>query len=67
MQVATLGFYLPKWARVAYPKIRGVGFFDYESFDPISWKPTYPNPAFLRMDREDAFWAAKQVAALQRS
>ena len=22
-----------------------------------------PNPAFLRTDREDAFWAAKQVAA----
>ena len=33
------------------------------SFDPLTWKPNYPNPAFLKMDREDAFWAAKQVAA----
>ena len=33
------------------------------SFDPIAWKSNYPNPAFLMMDREDALWAAKQVAA----
>ena len=63
VQIATLGFYPPRWARANYPKIRGVGLFDSWSLDPISWKPTYPNPAFLRMDREDAFWAAKQVAA----
>jgi hypothetical protein len=25
--------------------------------------PEYPNPAFLNMDTEDAFWAAKQVMA----
>jgi hypothetical protein len=37
--------------------------FDSWSFDPVSWKPNYPNPAFVLMDREDAFWAAKQAAA----
>ena len=26
-------------------------------------EPEVPNPAFLLMDREDAFWAAKRVAA----
>lgn len=31
--------------------------------DPLSWKSNYPNPAFLLMDGQDAFWAAKQVAA----
>jgi len=36
---------------------------DYKSFDPVSWKPTFPNPAFLLTDREDAFWGAKQVAS----
>src|SRR5262249_4990967 len=41
----------------------GAGLFDSWSFDPIAWKPNYPNPAFLMMDSEDAFWAAKQVAA----
>src|SRR5262249_52481800 len=45
------------------PKYTGVGLFDSWAFDPLSWKSNYPNPAFLLMDREDAYWAAKQVAA----
>ena len=61
--MVTFGLYPPRWARSEYPKLTGVGMFDSWSFDPLSWKPNYPNPAFLLMDREDAFWAAKQVAA----
>jgi hypothetical protein len=63
VQAVTLGFYAPRWVRSDYPKLTGVGLFDAWSFEPIKWKPNYPNPAFLMMDREDAFWAAKQVAA----
>jgi hypothetical protein len=63
IQMATFGFYLPRWERASYPKYTGVGLFDYSSFDPLCWKPNYPNAAFLLMDNEDAFWAAKQVAA----
>lgn len=63
VQMVTFGFYLPRWERASYPKYTGVGLFDYSSFDPLSWKPNYPNAIFLLMDREDAFWAAKQVAA----
>ncbi len=59
----TFGFYVPTWARSDYPTLTGVGRFESRSFDPISWRPNYPNPAFLLMDFEDAFWAAKQVAA----
>ena len=66
VQMVTFGFYVPRWARADYPKLTGVGLFDSWSFDPLSWKPNYPNPAFLLMDREDAFWAAKQVAAFTR-
>jgi len=62
-QMLTFGFYLPRWVRSDYPKITGVGLFDSWSFDAVNWKPNYPNPAFLMMDSEDAFWAAKQVAA----
>ena len=61
--MVTLGFYLPRWMRSDYPKLTGAGLFDAESFDPPRWKGAFPNPAFMRMDREDAFWAAKQVAA----
>jgi hypothetical protein len=63
VQMVTLGFYLPSWVRSEYPNFTGVGRLDYKSFDPVSWKSTYPNPAFLLTDREDVFWAAKQVAA----
>jgi hypothetical protein len=60
-QAYTFGFYLPKWMRVSYPSIRGVGTFDYESFDALHWRSNYPVTTFLLMDDEDAFWAAKQV------
>jgi len=63
VQMVTFGFYLPIWVRSSYPKLTGAGLFDARSFDPVKWKANYPNPAFLRMDRGDAFWAAKQVAA----
>src|SRR3984885_745092 len=63
VQLLTLGFHPPRWARSTYPKLTGAGLFDYQSFDPMGWKPDYPNPAFLLMDDQDAFWAAKQIAA----
>jgi hypothetical protein len=63
IQLVTFGFYLPGWMRSNYPKLHGAGLFDARSFEPLKWKPNYPNPAFLMMDQDDAFWAAKQVAA----
>ena len=63
MQTVTFGFYVPKWMRSKYPNYTGTGLLDSWSFDPLDWKPNYPNPAFLMMDRADAFWAAKQVTA----
>ncbi len=62
-QAYTFGFYLPKWMRVSYPSIRGVGTFDYESFDALHWRSNYPVTAFMLMDDQDAFWAAKKVMA----
>jgi len=63
IQMVTFGFYLPAWVRTSYPKLTGAGLFDARSFDALKWKANYPNPAFLRMEPADAFWAAKQVAA----
>jgi hypothetical protein len=62
VQTVTFGFYAPRWMRSDYPRLRGVGRLDSWSFDPPAWKSNYPNPAFLMMDSNDAFWAAKQVA-----
>lgn len=63
LNMVTFGLLMPRWAQAKYPKLRGVGRFDAWSFDPPSWRSDYPNPAFVRMDRGDAFWAARQVAA----
>ena len=61
IQVLTLGLYVPRWARIKYRKIRGLGLFDYRNFDPEQWKPNYPSPAFQNRLPDDAFWAAKKV------
>lgn len=60
--ILTLGLVAYPWERVNFPKIRGIGNFEADIFEPRKWKSAYPNPAFLRMDEQDAFWAAKQIA-----
>lgn len=62
-EALSFGFYLPKWMRVHYPEIHGTGTFDYESFDPVNWKPNYPVIPFIVMDNNDAFWAVRKVMA----
>lgn len=63
MQLFTLGLHVPAWQRVRYPDLPEVGRFESEAFDPASWKPIYPNPAFENRLPDDCFWAAKQVMA----
>ncbi len=65
MQLATLGLYVPRWARADFPDLPSVGRFEWEVFDPENWVPEYYNPAFANCLPEDAFWAAKQVMAFK--
>ena len=39
-----------------------IGRFEADAFDPLAWKPEYPNPAFDNMRPDDAFWAARIVS-----
>ena len=59
------GFGLPTrpWMRARYPDLDAVGRFEAETFEPESWKPRLPNPAFARARPEDLFWGARRVAA----
>jgi hypothetical protein len=58
-----LGLYSPKWERVDFPNITGVGHLEAEAFEPEQWKTDYPNPAFLSRQPDDEYWGAKQVMA----
>jgi hypothetical protein len=63
LTLATLGGYVRPWALVHYPNVaRSVGRFESDFFDPVKWRPEYPNPAFVNMRADDAFWGARLVA-----
>jgi hypothetical protein len=61
--LVTFGLYVRPWIRVDYwTGARSVGHFEGDFFDPVAWRPEYPNPAFDNMRADDAFWAARLVA-----
>jgi hypothetical protein len=64
--LATLGLYARPWMRIDYPDDmpKAVGRLEAAAFDPLKWKPEYPNPAFENMRADDAFWAAQIVAGI---
>jgi hypothetical protein len=61
VQMASLGFVIPYWAKARYPRFPSIGLFEWQVFDPEKWLPEYPNPALLNRLPDDEFWAAKQV------
>jgi len=56
-----LGLAPDPWESAKYPHDNAVGRFESAIFNPLEWKPNYPNPAFDRMLPDDAYWAAKIV------
>jgi hypothetical protein len=58
----TFGLWDRPWRTIDYPDLPAVARFEWEYFQPESWKPDYPNPAHDRMTPADAFWAARTVA-----
>jgi hypothetical protein len=59
----TFGFGVRPWMRIEYPDVpASVGRFEGDAFDPVGWKPEYPNTAFENMRPDDAFWGARIVA-----
>jgi hypothetical protein len=61
--LATFGAYVRPWILVDYwEEAKSVGRFEADFFDPVKWRPEYPNPAFDNMRADDAFWAARLVS-----
>jgi hypothetical protein len=63
LSLATFGLYIRPWMTVDYPRVpRSIGRIEADRFDPLNWKPEYPNSAFDNMRPDDAFWAARIVS-----
>ena len=63
-RLGTLGFGLSDWQTVDYPtEYKSVGKFEGKDFDPREWRPQTPTIAYMEMRDDDAFWAARKVAA----
>ena len=58
----TFGLWRRGWMKVDYPDYPSVGHYEADFFEPWTWRPNYPNPAFDRIDAADAFWAASIVS-----
>ena len=50
LTLATLGAYIRPWMLIDYPDVpSSVGRLEAKAFDPLKWKPEYPNVAFDNM------------------
>jgi hypothetical protein len=59
----SFGFALSPWQTVPYEEYPSIGKFEGDVFDPREWKPQTPTTAYMEMRDDDAFWAARRVAA----
>jgi hypothetical protein len=59
----SFGFALSPWQTVAYEEYPSIGKFEGDRFDPRKWRPQSPTTAYLELRDDDAFWAARRVAA----
>ena len=63
LALVTGGLYTRPWMHIDYPDVpASVGRIESKTFDPLKWKPEYPNAAFHNMRADDAFWAARIVS-----
>lgn len=63
-KIFTLGLKPEPWETVKYRHdLPATGNFTSVALVPATWKPNYPNPAFLQMNAGDAYWGAKIVAS----
>jgi hypothetical protein len=61
---ASLGLWRRPFMRVNAPTdLPAAGNFTADAFAPAKWRPHYRNAAFENMQADDAFWAARLVAA----
>jgi len=63
IRLMSFGFALSPWQTVPYTEYPSIGRFEGDVFDPQTWKPQTPTPAYKELRDDDAFWAARRVMA----
>jgi len=60
----TLGVYRQGWESQPHQVIDpSIGWMQVETFDPATWKPNWPNQAFVNMTVRDGYWGARIVGS----
>ena len=60
----SFGFALSPWQTVPYKEYYpSIGRFEGDEFDPRKWRPQTPTTAYKEARDDDAFWAARRIAA----
>jgi hypothetical protein len=59
----SLGFALSPWQTIDYADYPAIGKFEGDRFDPRKWRPQTPTTAYKEARDDDAFWAARKMAA----
>jgi hypothetical protein len=59
----SFGFALSPWQTIDYVEYPSTGKFEGDRFDPRKWRPQTPTTAYMETRDDDAFWAARRVAA----
>jgi hypothetical protein len=62
-RLLSFGFALSPWQTVDYVEYPSIGKFEGDVFDPRKWRPQTPTTAYMELRDDDAFWAARRVAA----
>jgi len=62
-RLASFGFALSPWQTVKYTEGPEIGKFEGDRFDPQEWRGHTANAAVIEMRDDDAFWAARRIAA----
>lgn len=62
VDLVTLGFIPRPWNRATLSGEEIFGYYDDEPFDPVEYRPGYPNPAFDNRTPQDLMWGARILA-----
>jgi hypothetical protein len=58
-QMLTFGLLPFEWEGTVDPKMPSVGFVESKRFNPATWRPDYPNPAFDEKTVKDIRWGIR--------